>query len=121
MRFSLEPSKPLIVLGEFLGKNLDGDIASELRVPSAVDFAHGPGSEWSDNLVGAETSARAEAHVGTSSRWNLQARDKRSNRTRVGFRQIVSAEAETFSTHKDTKRTGHSTGPRRQGSAPSRF
>src|SRR3990172_8384532 len=60
MRFSLEPSKPLFVLGEFLGKNLDGDIASELRVPSAVDFAHGPGSEWSDNRVGAETRAPPE-------------------------------------------------------------
>jgi len=44
VRFPLEARKPVRIEDESLGQDLDGDIASQLRVPRAIDFSHAPGA-----------------------------------------------------------------------------
>ena len=43
---ALEARQPVRVGGERLGQHLQRDVATELRVASAVDLAHAAGAEW---------------------------------------------------------------------------
>ena len=47
---------------EMGGQDLDGHLAAEPAVPSAVDLAHAPGSQRSQDLVRAETGSGVEGH-----------------------------------------------------------
>jgi hypothetical protein len=47
-------------------QDLDGDLAPDARVASAVDLAHPSGSERRDHLVGPDVSARLERHTGAA-------------------------------------------------------
>ena len=40
LRFPLEAVEPLSVLREPFGKDFDGDVTTELGIPSAIDFPH---------------------------------------------------------------------------------
>jgi hypothetical protein len=52
--FALEPREVVGIAHELLGQNLEGDVATEAGVASAVDFAHPAGAYWGDDLVMAE-------------------------------------------------------------------
>ena len=55
--FALEASDAVGVGEKFLGEDLDGDAAPQLRVAGAVDFAHAAGTEGADDFIEAETRA----------------------------------------------------------------
>jgi hypothetical protein len=57
----LEAAEPLGI-GDFLGENLDRDLALQARVTGAVDLAHAPRSEPPHDLVRAESKACLESH-----------------------------------------------------------
>ena len=61
-RLLLEARRRSASCAERRRENLDGDVAPEARVPGAVDLAHPSGAERRQDLVGAETGARREAH-----------------------------------------------------------
>ena len=42
---ALEPGKPVWIAGEDVRQDFDRDVPMQLRVASAVDFAHPPGAE----------------------------------------------------------------------------
>src|SRR5690348_8519372 len=50
------------VAAEGLGQDFDRDLAAELRVARAIDFAHSTGPERTENLKSAEPGARFERH-----------------------------------------------------------
>ena len=50
-RLSLEPRAPLRIVEEGSGQNLDRHVASEFRIPGAIDLSHAPGTELLDDLV----------------------------------------------------------------------
>ena len=60
----LEAGECLHVAGERVGKDLDGHVAVERRVPGAPDLAHPARAEGRDDLVRAEPGSRGEAHGG---------------------------------------------------------
>ena len=60
----LEAGERLHVAGERVGKDLDGHVAVERRVPGAPDLAHPARAERRDDLVRAEPGSRGEAHGG---------------------------------------------------------
>ena len=60
--FALEASDAVGVGEKFLGEDLDGDAAPQLRVAGAVDFAHAARAERSDDFIGAEVGAGSEGH-----------------------------------------------------------
>ncbi len=53
----VETGEPCWILGEGLGQDLDGDLAAQAWITSPVDLAHTPGSQRSQDLVGAELRA----------------------------------------------------------------
>jgi len=59
----LEAAEAIGVVGEDGRENLDGDLATQSRVPRAVHLTHPAGTEWAQNLVGAKTKARRDGHV----------------------------------------------------------
>jgi len=63
MRFPLEASEPLRVLGEIVGKDFDGDFAPELGVAGAVDPAHAASTERREDL---ETTEAGSGRKGLS-------------------------------------------------------
>jgi hypothetical protein len=63
-RLLVESSAPLSVPGDVLGKNLEGDIATEPGVPRSPDLPHSTGAERGESLVRTEPPSRAEAHGG---------------------------------------------------------
>ena len=67
MRFLLEASQPLGVLGGVARDHLEADLAPETRVAGSIDFAHPTRPDRGHDLVGAEPSARSEAHEGNTS------------------------------------------------------
>src|SRR4029079_8452999 len=62
-RFPLETGNPLRIEGEPLRKDLQGDRAAEARVPSAIDLAHPPRPQRSEDLVRPEPRARSHHAV----------------------------------------------------------
>ena len=62
LRFPLESSKPLGVLGKRCRKDLDRNLSIELGVGGAIDLAHATGAQGGDDLVGAEAGAGRERH-----------------------------------------------------------
>ena len=57
-RFALETGQAFRVLGIAGREDLDGDLPVQARIPGAVDLAHAPGPEGSDDLVAAEQIVR---------------------------------------------------------------
>ncbi len=52
--FQLEPNEPLGVVGEVGRQDLDGDVAAQPRIVSAVHLAHAARADQTENLVGAD-------------------------------------------------------------------
>ena len=71
LRLALEAGQRVGILREPFGKDLDGDVAVELRVAGAVDLAHAAGAERGKDLVGAESRAGGERHFAATSLWKL--------------------------------------------------
>src|SRR5579862_1348685 len=61
-RFLFETSQPVRVLGQRFGEHLDGDVAAEPSVASAVHFAHAARTERSKNFVWTELRTRHQSH-----------------------------------------------------------
>jgi hypothetical protein len=59
---ALEPRPAVGIGGELAGKHLDRDQAGEPGVASRPHFAHPPGAEGTDDLIGTEPLARGKAH-----------------------------------------------------------
>src|SRR5687767_13358980 len=59
--FASEPRDAIRVVGKRIGKNLDRDVAIELRIASAVDLAHAAGAEQRVDFVTNRYSCRAVA------------------------------------------------------------
>ncbi|GMR22201.1 MAG: hypothetical protein BMS9Abin37_0534 [Acidobacteriota bacterium] len=49
--FSLEPIQAFFVSCELLGKDFDGDVASEFRVPCPIDLAHASHAQRREDFV----------------------------------------------------------------------
>jgi hypothetical protein len=60
--FLFEPTESVSVGGERLRQDLDGDIARETRVPSAVHLAHPASANQADDLVRAQAGAWSQGH-----------------------------------------------------------
>jgi hypothetical protein len=56
-RLPLEPLQPIRIAGERRRQHLDGDVAVQPRIVSAIDGAHATGAEQGDNLERADASA----------------------------------------------------------------
>src|SRR6202022_2746251 len=59
---ALESGERLLVAGQLGRKDLDGDLAAELRVTRAVHLAHAAGAERRGDLVGSEACAGSKSH-----------------------------------------------------------
>ena len=64
LRFSLESRDALFIGGELVRQHLDGYVAVELRVASAIDLAHPTLADRGDDFVGAEVRSNFERHSG---------------------------------------------------------
>ncbi len=60
LRFAFEARHVLGVAGQRRWQHFDGDVAIQLAVAGAVDFAHAAGAEGRDDFVGAELVTRGE-------------------------------------------------------------
>ena len=56
-RLAFESGAPFGVGGDVGRQDLDGDVAAEARVARAIDFAHSPRAERTDDFVRTETGA----------------------------------------------------------------
>ena len=61
--FLRETLQALGIGGKRCWENLDGDIAVQATVASAVDFAHPTGADWRLNFIRAEFRARGQRHA----------------------------------------------------------
>jgi eukaryotic-like serine/threonine-protein kinase len=61
LRFTTEPRRALAVVSEGLGQDLEPDVAPELRIANAIDFAHRAGAEGGNDVVGPQ--ARTGSHM----------------------------------------------------------
>jgi hypothetical protein len=64
--FTLEASQAIRIVRERLGQNLDRDIAVQLGIAGAKDFAHAPAADQVDQLKDADAGARSEAQTAGS-------------------------------------------------------
>ena len=55
---------------EALGGNLDGHVPPHPRIVGAIHFAHAPGADWSDDLIGPEFCAGGERHAQDSAKFS---------------------------------------------------
>ena len=62
--FPREARQALRVASEERRQNLERDVARQLAVAGAVDFAHPAGADQGDDLVGAEACAGRQTHRG---------------------------------------------------------
>jgi hypothetical protein len=60
--FPREARQALRVASEERRQNLEGDVARQLAVAGAVDFAHPASADQGDDLVGAEACAGRQTH-----------------------------------------------------------
>jgi hypothetical protein len=63
MRLAREPREALRIVRQLLGKNLEGNLAVQLRVAGAIHLAHASRTDEGNDFVGAEPGARLEGHV----------------------------------------------------------
>ena len=70
LRLALEAGEPIGIGGKSLGKQLDRDVASELRVRRPVDVAHAARAEGRHDPVGSETGLgrKGQSAADTNSR-----------------------------------------------------
>ena len=61
-RLLLEPPQPFGIARERFGEHLDGYVALQARVPRPVHFAHAPGAQRRQDLVGTQNCAGVEGH-----------------------------------------------------------
>ena len=62
-RLALEARETIRIGGKGGGKDLDRDVAIELRVTGPVDLAHSACPDWTDDLVGVEPRPGDQWHV----------------------------------------------------------
>ena len=60
LRFAPKPREPIGVDAEGLGKDLQRDVAPELRVPRAIHLAHPAGAQGREDVVRPESRPRHE-------------------------------------------------------------
>ena len=60
--FALKPCEAIGVTGKGVGKDLQRDVASELRVAGAIHLAHAAYADLGGDFIGAETRTRRECH-----------------------------------------------------------
>jgi hypothetical protein len=53
-RFALESLLELRIVGQVRWQDLDGDVAFEAGIASAIDFTHAAGTQWGNDLVWAK-------------------------------------------------------------------
>src|ERR1051325_2231192 len=63
LRLALQTGTAFRVAGSGLGKDLDGDVAFQARIPRAIHFPHAAGTESGEDFVRAETRAGGEGHA----------------------------------------------------------
>jgi hypothetical protein len=61
--FLLETAETIGIAGEGSGKDFDGDIAVQTRVPGAINLAHAACTQRRDDLVGTELRASRQSHL----------------------------------------------------------
>ena len=76
---AFEAPQPLVVVGQLLGEDLDGDLALEPGVLRAVDLPHPAGSEGAEDLVEREGLAGGERH---GAEWSLAEQSSERSRCR---------------------------------------
>ena len=59
----LEARDPIRIAGERLWQDLDGDVALQLRVVRAIDFAHTAFAKWRFDRVWTEPCPGCQSHV----------------------------------------------------------
>ena len=59
-RFALEAGDAIRIRREQFGQDLQRYVASELRVPSTIDFAHPAGAEGGEDFVRADARTNGE-------------------------------------------------------------
>jgi hypothetical protein len=62
-RLTFEPCTSIGIGYERVGENLDRDSAVETRVLGSIHFAHAPGADQPDNLIGTKARAGRERHA----------------------------------------------------------
>ena len=60
LRFAREAGESIMIGGERVRQDLQGDVAIELRVASAIHLAHATGANGRDDLVRAESGSWGE-------------------------------------------------------------
>jgi hypothetical protein len=65
LRLALEAGKPIRIISEGSGKNLECDVAIEPRIAGAIHLAHAACSEQTHNLIGTDACSRRETHLRT--------------------------------------------------------
>ncbi len=59
---ALHPLFEIEIVGEVCRQNLDGNIAPQPCIASAIHFAHAAGAERRQDFIGTELSARGQGH-----------------------------------------------------------
>jgi hypothetical protein len=59
---AIEPGQTIRVRRDRLRQHLDRDVSRQVRIDSAVDFAHSTGTDLRGDVVGTKSSARRECH-----------------------------------------------------------
>jgi len=91
-----EPGDPVFVLGELLGKNLDGDVAAELRILGPIDFPHPARTDLLEDFVDADTAAGFDRHDGPAENSVRPRRSQAAADSSFDERDRRSAFAESF-------------------------
>ena len=63
LRFLDEAATTALIGDAVGGQHFDRDVASQPWVPRAIDLAHAPGADQTENVVGAEPRTRLQGHV----------------------------------------------------------
>jgi hypothetical protein len=62
VRLALETNAPLSIAGDRGGQHFQRDLAPQLRIPGAIDFAHRSGADALDNDVVTNLAAGRKRH-----------------------------------------------------------
>ena len=66
LRFAREPGQAIGIAGEGVRKDLQRDVAIQLRVVCAIHLAHAARAEGGENLIRADTGGNLKEHVRAS-------------------------------------------------------
>src|SRR6185503_11429003 len=83
LRLAAKPCQPIGIVGESVGKNLQRDIATELRIPRAIHLAHSAFAKLREDFIGSEASAVGQGQLNASDYRRVRPWDETS-RTRTG-------------------------------------